>query len=148
MSKAEKPIFYIDRALGKKYVADALRNAGAKVEIHDDHFSPDAPDTEWLPEVSRRGWLILTKDNAISRNILEQIAIASSDAKVFVLALGNITGEEMANAFTQALEKMENVAQSNQPPFIAKVYKQGMVKIWQNRKKLLKLLPKESESSD
>jgi hypothetical protein len=79
--KAEKPTFFIDRALGRKYVADALRNAGAKVEIHEDHFSPDSPDTEWLPEVSQRGWLILTKDDAIGRNILEQIAIASSEVK-------------------------------------------------------------------
>jgi len=141
VSKAKKPIFYIDRALGKKYVADALRNAGANVEIHDDHFRQDALDTEWLPEVSLRGWIILTKDDAIGRNILEQIAVASSNAKVFVLTLGNITGEEMANAFTQALEKMENFAQTNQPPFIAKVNKQGRVRIWQKSKDLLKLLP-------
>jgi predicted nuclease of predicted toxin-antitoxin system len=45
---------------------------------------------------------------------LEQVAIASSDAKVFVLSLGNVTGEEMASIFAQALEQMENFAQSNQ----------------------------------
>lgn len=144
MSKTKNPIFYIDRALGRRYVAEALRNAGATVEIHDDHFLPDAPDTEWLPEVSRRGWIILTKDDAIGRNILEQIAVASSDAKVFVLALGNMTGEEMANTFTQALKRMENIARSNQPPFIAKVYKHGRVDIWKNRKKLLRLIQQES----
>lgn len=140
MTKAEKPIFFIDRALGNQYVADALRNAGARVEVHADHFLADAPDTEWLPEVSRRGWLILTKDDAIGRNILEQIAIASSNAKVFVLSLGNLTGEEMACIFEEALAKMEKFAQGNQPPFIAKVYQQGRVKIWQNRTTLLKVL--------
>ncbi|MBW4455646.1 MAG: hypothetical protein KME55_24705 [Nostoc indistinguendum CM1-VF10] len=55
MNKADKPIFFIDRALGKKYVADALRSVGANVEVHADHFSPDALDIEWLPEVSCRG---------------------------------------------------------------------------------------------
>jgi predicted nuclease of predicted toxin-antitoxin system len=146
--KAEKPTFFIDRALGRKYVADALRNAGAKVEVHEDHFSPDSPDTEWLPEVSQRGWLILTKDDAIGRNILEQVAIASSDAKVFVLSLGNVTGQEMASIFAQALEQMENFAQSNQPPFIAKVYKFGKVRVWKNHTKLLKILKNTTQSGE
>ena len=42
MSKKQKPVFFIDRALGKRAVAEALRKAGAIVEIHDDHFPPEA----------------------------------------------------------------------------------------------------------
>lgn len=38
-------IFFIDRCLGKK-LADSLRNVGATVEIHDDHFSQDIFDIE------------------------------------------------------------------------------------------------------
>ncbi|MBW4455645.1 MAG: hypothetical protein KME55_24700 [Nostoc indistinguendum CM1-VF10] len=49
------------------------------------------------------------------------MAIASSDAKVFVLSLRNLTGEEMAEIFVQAIERMEKFAQSNQSPFIAKI---------------------------
>ncbi|MEO1685276.1 MAG: hypothetical protein AAFS06_18710 [Cyanobacteria bacterium J06631_12] len=37
-----------------------MRAAGAIVESHVDHFPIDAPDTEWLPEVSRRGWGVIT----------------------------------------------------------------------------------------
>jgi predicted nuclease of predicted toxin-antitoxin system len=140
VNKADKPIFFIDRALGKKYVADALRSVGANVEVHADHFSPDAPDIEWLPEVSFRGWLILTKDDEIGRNFLEQMAIASSDAKVFVLSLRNLTGEEMAEIFVQAIERMEKFARSNQSPFIAKIYKYGKVRVWKNHTQLLKIL--------
>ncbi|WP_199327112.1 hypothetical protein [Nostoc sp. FACHB-888] len=117
MNKADKPIFFIDRALGKKYVADGLRTVGANVEVHADQFSPDAPDIE----LSCRGWLILTKHDEIGRNFLEQMALASSDAKVFVLSLRNLTGEEMAEIFVQAIERMEKFAQSNQSPFIAKI---------------------------
>lgn len=46
----------------------------------------------------------------------------------------------MANIFAQALEQMEKFAQSNQAPFIAKVYKFGKVRVWKNHTKLLKLL--------
>ena len=40
---AEEPVFFIDRSLGRRHVAQALRAAGAVVEIHDDHFPQDAP---------------------------------------------------------------------------------------------------------
>ena len=37
---------FVDRSLGKHLVAEALRLAGAAVEIHDDHFPVDARDVE------------------------------------------------------------------------------------------------------
>ena len=44
---------------------EALRAAGAQVEIHDDNFPQGALDVEWLPEVGRRGWVLLPKDREI-----------------------------------------------------------------------------------
>lgn len=38
-------IFFIDRCLGKK-LADSLRDEGATVEIHDDHFKQDMKDED------------------------------------------------------------------------------------------------------
>jgi hypothetical protein len=38
--------FFIDRCLGSKRVVAALREAGLTVEIHEDHFAPDALDVE------------------------------------------------------------------------------------------------------
>jgi hypothetical protein len=50
-------VFFIDRSLGRKAVATALRNAGARVEVHDDHLPQDAKDEEWLRYVGEReGW--------------------------------------------------------------------------------------------
>jgi PIN like domain len=48
-------IFSLDRSLGKHIVADALRQAGAAVEMHNDHFRQDASDVEWLRAVGPRG---------------------------------------------------------------------------------------------
>lgn len=47
--------FFLDFQIGRYVVADALRAAGAQVEVHIDHFPQAAPDTEWIPEVGRRG---------------------------------------------------------------------------------------------
>jgi hypothetical protein len=49
----ESPVFFLDRSLGKKRVAAALRQAGATLHIHDDHFPPDAKDEDWLAEIFR-----------------------------------------------------------------------------------------------
>ena len=40
----ETAVFFIDRSVGKKTVANALREAGLHVEVHDDHFAQDALD--------------------------------------------------------------------------------------------------------
>jgi predicted nuclease of predicted toxin-antitoxin system len=140
MSQESSTIFFLDRALGNRYVAQALEAAGATVEIFDPHFPADCPDVVWLPEVSQRGWIILTKDDKIGRNLLEQIAIAQSHAKVFILSVGNLTGREMGHIFALALPKIEKLAQSHRPPFIARVYEGGTVRMWQDQKRLIKLL--------
>jgi predicted nuclease of predicted toxin-antitoxin system len=140
VKKSQTFTFFIDRALGQKFVATALRQAGAQVEVHDDHFAPEALDVDWLPEVARRGWIVLTKDAMVGKNILEQVAIASSGARVFILAINDCTGEDMANAFALSLPRMERLINSHSPPFIAKVYQFGKVRIWQDRKKLLSTL--------
>ena len=65
-SKPPEPlVFFIDRSLGRKIVAQALREISETVEIHDDHFAPDAKDEAWLAEVGKRGWIVLTKDDRI-----------------------------------------------------------------------------------
>jgi PIN like domain len=132
--------FFIDRPLGGKFVPNALRQAGAQVEVHHDHFPPDSPDTNWLPEVAQRGWVVLTMDANIGRNILEQVAIANSGSRVFVLVFDDATGSQMAAALIAALPKMVKLTQNNKAPFIAKVYAFGRVQMWQNHKKLLAFL--------
>ena len=81
-SSGSKPpealIFFIDRSLGKKIVAQALRDSGETVEIHDDHFLPDAKDEDWLVEVGSRGWIVLTKDDRIRYRVTERTAIMSA----------------------------------------------------------------------
>ena len=58
MKLAEPFTFFVDRSLGGAFVADALREAGHAVVVHDDEFEPDARDVEWLRAVGERGWVI------------------------------------------------------------------------------------------
>lgn len=136
MSTPTETVFFVDRCLGKRQVAEILRNVGAKVEIHDDHFRQDAQDTQWLPEVSHQGWIILTKDESIGRRELEKVAVFNSDARVFVLVSKDLTGQQMGEAFAQALEAMKRFVERYSAPFIAKVYRSGEIKAWKDHTNL------------
>ena len=90
--------FFLDYQIGRYVVADALRTAGARVEAHIDHFAQSAPDIEWIPEVGRRGWVLITKDQNIRRHPLERVAYESAGLRGFV-----VTGKDMAGADLAAL---------------------------------------------
>ena len=121
-SKAQRElIFFIDRCLGRRVVASALRAVGARVEIMDDHFPPNVEDAVWLAEVGRRGWIVLSKDAAIRHNHIEVLALLRANAHAFLLTAANCTGQEMAAAFVEALSQIENIVRKRQPPLIATV---------------------------
>ena len=47
--------------------------------------SPDVLDAEWIPEVARRGWLIVTRDSKIISNKNEIAAVRDYGAKMVAL---------------------------------------------------------------
>ncbi len=73
-------------------VVAALRTAKEAVIVHDDVFPDDAPDVEWLSEVGKRGWVVLTKDARIRTNALERAALL--DANVAAFMLGAVTSAD------------------------------------------------------
>jgi predicted nuclease of predicted toxin-antitoxin system len=110
-------------------VADALRQAGVDVEVHDDHFRRDAEDEEWLREVGRRGWVVLTRDRRIRYRSHERAALIQAGVRAFVLVAGNLSGREMAAVFVKALPAMRRFMVRHPPPFIAKVTRSGAVSL-------------------
>lgn len=102
-------------------MASALRDHGARVEIHDDHFPPHARDQDWLIEVGRRSWVVLMKDKRIRRVRIEREALLTAGVRAFVLTSGNLTGPEMAEVFTQHLRGMARLSSTRPAPFVASV---------------------------
>lgn len=100
----ENPTLFLDEGLGQYVIAGALRATGARVEIHAGHYHAGERDEVWLPEVARRGWLVLKRSE-------------------------NLTGAEMGAIFVKALSAIYRPA-SRELPFIAKVSKDGRVELW------------------
>jgi hypothetical protein len=112
---------FVDRSLGRRSVVEALRKAGASCEAHDDHFAQDTADEDWLLEVGRRGWIVLTKDQRIRRRPHELQALRVAKVRAFVLTSQHLRGDEMAAIFVKHLSRIERLALKEKPPFIAQV---------------------------
>jgi hypothetical protein len=115
--------------LGQKIIADELRRNSVQVEIHDNHFPQDAPDKDWLSEVGKRGWIVLTKDDRIRYRPMELEAYRSNKVRVFIFGSGEMKAQEMADAFVKALPRIFRVALRRQGPFFARISRRGLVSI-------------------
>jgi len=47
--------------------------------------SPEVLDPDWIPDVARRGWLIITRDSKIITNVNEIAAVRDNGAKMVAL---------------------------------------------------------------
>jgi hypothetical protein len=118
--------FFVDRCLGK-YVGMSLQSAGLRFEFHADHFTDDADDETWISAVGRRGWVVLTKDKAISKRPAELHAIETANVRMFSLSRGNLTGEQMVRLFVDNRLRIGRFIKNHPPPFIARVSASGVV---------------------
>jgi len=88
----ETPVFFLDRNLGRNKFSNILRAQGLRIEVHDDHFKPDASDPEWLSEVGERGWVVVTVDRRIRYRQLEWLAFKAGMVRAFAFSSGNFAG--------------------------------------------------------
>ncbi len=128
-SQPSPTTFFLDRGIGRKHVAVAMRAAGATVELHDDHFAHDAEDSHWLVEVGKRGWVVVTKDRHMKCNQIEIAAIISAQVACFNIISAQMTGPDMAVAMASALPGILRLLPKIERPFVANVTKYGGIDI-------------------
>jgi hypothetical protein len=61
----------------------------------------------------------------------EQWAIAQAAVRAFFLVPKGLTGPENGRILANAVRRMTRFATGNQPPFIAKVFRNSTVKMWE-----------------
>lgn len=129
MKRPEPFEWFVDRSLGRNVVIEALRAAGETAHAHDDHFARDTPDEDWLRQVGRRGWVVLTKDKDIRRNELERRALVGANVACFMLGHGNLSGPRMGEVFVGALPLMRRALRRFSTPVVATVTVAGRVRV-------------------
>ncbi|CDH44251.1 MAG: hypothetical protein IPL59_01495 [Candidatus Competibacteraceae bacterium] len=114
-------VFFTDRDLGKQF-PELLFQAGLTVEKHADHFADITKDEEWLTEVGRRGWYVITHDQRIRYKPNEKAAVLQAEVGLFVL-IGTAPFPELAKNFIVTFPKIEQFIKKHSRPFIAKIYR-------------------------
>jgi hypothetical protein len=122
-------VLFLDECLGSTDVPAALRAKGIRVELLHEHFDLATQDTDWLSEVGRRGWIVLTKDQRIRRRRVEIEALQAANVAAFVLTSGNLTGAATAAAFVVAWPRIQKTVHDYALPFVAAVDANGRVKL-------------------
>src|SRR5262245_42125208 len=119
-------VVFLDRSLGNTLLAERLRSIpNVKVELHSSYFAPDAPDTEWIPRVAKEGWIILTKDKAITHRKLEIEAVVRNEAYLITFGTVNSTAEQMEFSFEKAHNKIRRETAERCAPFFGRITKGG-----------------------
>lgn len=125
---SEEPTLFLDRNLGRHIVADRLRSEGMKVEIHDDHLPPDAPDEDWIALVGRKGWVAVTKDKNMRYRAGELASIRDHSARVVVVRTKNATGQDIAALLVAGRRRIARFVKSTPAPFVAGITGSGQVR--------------------
>lgn len=129
MKLLEPFVYFIDRSLGRGIVVETLRAAGNEAHAHDDHFAQDTPDTAWLAEIGRRGWVVLTKDKNIRPNHLELRALVDANVACVMLGRGNLTAEAMGQLFRDHLRQIERTLRRFHVPLVATLSTGGGLRV-------------------
>lgn len=116
------PVFFVDRDLDGNVFYATLKSAGISIERHQAHFAHNTPDHEWIAEVGKRGWYVLTHDKAIRHRLKELKAVEENNVGMFIL-VGKVSHAELANGFVAMLPKVIRFIHKHDRPFIAKVYR-------------------------
>lgn len=112
-----------------------FRKAGLTVESHSAWFRHDTPDTQWLPRVGRKGWVVLMRDQKIGTRPLELQTLINAGVKAFVLTTGQLSNQQNFQIFIKAMPAICSMAESTSLPFIARVRPSGAVERWKDKTK-------------
>jgi len=122
-SQPDSLIYWVDRCLGTRVVPQALEHAGIEIRRYVDLYPNDAEvdDVVWIPEVTARGWIILTQDRAITRNWAEIEVLRRAKARFIALAAAGLSGPKQAACLLKHWRTVEGLLRTRKPPVIAKV---------------------------
>lgn len=120
------PTFFVDRNIGYS-VVQVIEDAGYQAIYHDTRFPPTTPDTEWLREAGRNGWIVLSQDENIARNVNELVALIDARVHAFFIVLKRQTGEILAEVVERSITQMVEIAARKDPPSLGLIRLDGKV---------------------
>ena len=123
--------FFADEDLGTLIFPEILRGAGVTLETLSEHYALGIRDTDWIPSVAQRGWVIITHDRDIRYNQRERDAVMQHGGRAIIIRASG-TRAEIAQIFVGLREQVTNFLRQNPAPFIARLYR-DRIEMWLSR---------------
>lgn len=118
-------MIFIDRSIPKG-VADALKAVREDVLWLEDRFPHDAKETEWIPDVGKEGWLVISRDKKIRTRPGERSALMEARVGAFIITQKqDLTRWDYLKLLTRTLDDMESVFETTDRPFVFGVGRTG-----------------------
>jgi predicted nuclease of predicted toxin-antitoxin system len=121
----EPVTFFLDHNFGSVVVASALREAGYKVEVLGDNFPSNCKDEEWLQEVGRRGWVVLSKDRNFRYRRFEWDAFQRAGVAAFVLTVGDLSGQAVSTLLLNCIDRIQRLVTTRTRPLLVTISRSG-----------------------
>lgn len=114
--------FFLDENLDNSTVISILEEAEFQIERYSDHYEKGVPDTVWIPEISKKGWVIISGDQMTMFKYQEIQAIVISKARILYLKQGSGTSHKMlAENFVSTERKVINFLRKFDAPCLATI---------------------------
>lgn len=128
-----QPEFFIDRSLGRRHLAAALRDLGLTVHTmasaYGEAEAQGLADELWLADAGRRAWIVLLKDDAIRRRPAERDALMRAGVRAFCLTNAQLRAEEQTSRFVDNINRI--LQRARKPgPYIYGVYEGRLERLW------------------
>jgi hypothetical protein len=107
---------FLDRSVGTKRIAIAMREMGLDVESIRDRYGDEASivaDARWIEDATRDGRVLIGADQRIRYNRLERLALCRFNARCFTFPRGDFSAEQMVERIETHLMAM--IRQASQP---------------------------------
>jgi len=119
---------FLDRTHGKAMAA-MLRRVGITVktiyQVYPKKKHQSIKDPQWIAKCGEKGWIAISGDKRIEKNVENKQAVIDAKCKLFLLTDTNSLPEEWAAAIILGRDKISNVARKNDGPFLATISKRS-----------------------
>jgi len=109
---------FLDRSIGTKKIAHALRILGVDVQTIHDLYGDESntvEDARWIADATQDGRLLIGADQKIRYNPLERQALCVHGARCFTFPRGNLTAVQMIDRISLHLPSIARLAEEPGP---------------------------------
>lgn len=81
-------------------------------------FPSGTLDEEWLPQVGKNAWILISADSRLWRRSVLRQALFQAGVRAFIFTENVLRGETRGEILRKALPEMRTLVRENSPPFV------------------------------